>query len=332
MKRHTWILSLIVASLVFPASALFAQPSAQEAEALMKAINDRMRDLEQELAKAAREPESLNSIVSLLKDLVAKGQVDQLPQSLKDFLFNNPDLLAKLKNPSGTPEEQRKVEDEIRKLLAEKDNGLEELLKQNPEMLKRLLEQQDLVENALRKHAEAENDIQRLFRKTEQGMHTAEDDIKKLIEMAQQMQQQMNQGQQPQEQEGDKPKPGEENKRPENQNDNTNRPNQAPNEYSPPPAGPHMARPNEPDPAAWDLALPETELSGAAGTSASPKPEGYETEAERYYSMLAKIQAQERQTHGARTPAQTPPATGSGTTPNSGSGTQPNSGTGGNNR
>ena len=301
--RFNWIamMALGVVLLVLPANYLRAQEmSAEEAERLMNAINEKMRELEQMLAKASLEPEQLSTIIEQLRHAVDNNETDQLPRSLREFLLNNPDLLAKLKNPDAQGDDLLKVEDEIRRLLATEDQGLERLLQQNPEMLQRLLQEQDQIEDALRNHAQLENDLQNLFKRTTDEMESTEGDIEKLIELAQKMQQQMNgQGQDPgnkldQPKPGEGEKPGEQDQNKQNNEGQEGQNAQENYEANGSQGNPTGAGGNQ-DPAAWDTILPRTRKEQGTDPNAQPKPKGWAAEAAKYFELLAKQARIERE-------------------------------------
>lgn len=296
---------LLVLALLFGSSAIaIAQDkgpmSPEEAEQLMNSIADKMRQLEQMLAKASLEPDDLSAIMEQLRHAAEEKNFTHLPRSLREFLLNNPDLLAKLKNPQQTGDDLLQTEDEIRRLLATKKDGLEELLRENPEMLERLLEQQDTMEEALRQHNQVENDLERLFDQTAEQMKSTEGDIEKLMDLAEQMQQQMNQQAQnnrdqlnqpqpqPQEQEGDR----------QTENDSVEDPQGQGAEENPQgrPGTDATGRPlGQNDPEAWDMILPRTERERNQDPSATPKPRGWEAEASRYFRLLAEQARKERE-------------------------------------
>lgn len=305
LQRHNWmaLVLALVAILVLPASLLRAQEmSAEEAERLMNAINEKMRALEQMLAKASLQPEELSTIIEQLRHAVENNETDKLPRSLREFLLNNPDLLAKLKNPDAQGDDLRKLEDEIRRLLATEDQGLERLLQQNPEMLQRLLQEQGQIEEALRNHAQVENDLQNLFKRTSDEMESTEGDIEKLIELAEKMQQQMNGQGQPQDgqqlqqpQPGQKPEDGQDQG---NQNDQAgNNPQGAEQNYDangnpiPSPTGAGT----KPDKNAWDTVLPRSAKERGTDPNAQAKPKDWAPEAAEYFRMLAEQARIERE-------------------------------------
>lgn len=273
--------------------------SPEEAEQLMNSISEKMRQLEQMLAKASLEPEDLGIIMEQLKEAAKNKDFSRLPRSLREFLLNNPDLLAKLKNPDQTDDDLLQTEDEIRRLLATNENGLEELLRENPEMLERLLEQQDSMEEALREHSQAENDLERLFNRTGEQMKSTEGDIEKLMELAEQMQQQMNQQAQDNRDQLNQPQPqpqGEGDRQTEN--DSVEEPQGEGAEENPQgrPGTDSTGRPlAQRDPEAWDMILPRALRERGADPTAAPRPRGWEAEASRYFRLLAEQARRERQ-------------------------------------
>lgn len=272
------------------------QMSPEEAEQLMNSIAEKMRDLEQMLAKASLAPQDLSMLIEQLKEAAAENDFEHLPRSLREFLLNNPDLLAKLKNPDADGDSLLQTEDEIRRLLATKDDGLEQLLRENPEMLERLLTQEGAMEEALQEHSNLENNLQRLFDQTSQQMESTEGDIEKLMDLAQQMQQQMNQQAEQQKQDQlnqeNQPQPGErqtENEGAENSNGQEENPNGSPEAGSPRGLG------GQEDPNAWDMILPRSERERGTTPGTQPTPRGYEAETARYFRLLAQQARKERE-------------------------------------
>jgi len=277
--------------------------SPQEAEQLMNSIGEKMRQLEQMLAKASLEPEDLSTLIEQLKLAAEDKDFDHLPRTLREFLLNNPDLLAKLKNPDAEGDSLLATEDEIRRLLATEDDGLAQLLRQNPEMLERLLSQEDAMGDALRAHNEAENNLRRLFDETSRQMESTEGDIQRLMELAEQMQQQMNQQAQGNQNQPNQPQdesqPGE--RRPDNQNDSVEDPQgQDQNPEGSPESGTPRAGSGQNDPDAWELFLPRSERERGSDTSRNAAPRRWKAETARYFRLLAEQARREREREESR--------------------------------
>jgi len=290
----TMLLLLILlglSSLTFAQDEPKKQMSPEETKQLMDAISQKMRDLEQMLAKASLQPEDLAMIIDQLKTAVQEKDYDRLPGSLREFLLNNPQLLSQLKNPEQSGEELQQTEDEIRRLLATDDHGVEKLLKDNPEMLERLLQQQDKMEEALKEHSSMENNLERLFNRTSDQMESTEGDIQKLIEAAEQMQQQMNQSAQQQQNQLNQPSPS---PKPDGQNNNdndsvTDPKGQEQNPESGPDSGKTPTGPSATtDQNAWDTILPRVGKERGTDPTRQPTPKGWASEAASYFKLLAE--------------------------------------------
>lgn len=170
------------------AAPIASAQTLDDVDKMMREIRDKMRDLEQSLARASLDPADTESLVDMLARAAESGDTANLPPELQDFLRNNPDVLSRLATPEGaTAEEQSKVESEIRELLGQ-DDGVQKLLEENPELLNKLLDDQEALTESLKKHVEVEDDIKRLFEQTQNGMEQTEEEIKKLIELAESMQ------------------------------------------------------------------------------------------------------------------------------------------------
>ena len=288
----TAALAALMVALPLATSAAQAQedPDPQE---LMKEIQERMREIEQRLARASLEPEDLATIIHQLRDAVENQNFDELPESLSEFLESNPDLLARLQNPNASEEELREAEDDVRRLLELDPEGLENLLSDNPEILERLLDSQEEVEEALRQHQQAQNDLERLFRDTEDRMRMTEDEIERLIELAHEMQEQMccsgSQSSREQlEQEREEQELGEE---PEHADGDEQ-------EYDPQGDRPEdeTADSDSPDPDAWDIpGLPQRDVENYRDAQSGQNPRGYEAESNAYMRELARAAARQQQ-------------------------------------
>lgn len=267
--------------------------SAQEAEnnpqEKMDQINQRMKEIEQLLARASLKENDLNLLLEQLKNYQSG---DPVPHLLNEFLLDNPEILAKLKNPNGNQEELLKTEDEIRRLFALEAEGPRIFLQENPNILKELL-QNSLFEEILRKHIKKENDLKKLFNQVENHMAETEKDIAELIKQAEEMQQQMNQK-----------SPNNQKQLQQDELDLKNFPKL--NEQ----IDPKSKNPKESTGEgieekkgislkdipqdAWDTILPRTDYSAASSPFAQQKPEGWEAEAEAYFLELAKQAFRER--------------------------------------
>lgn len=297
---------LTISFLVLFAGGLFAQPApqpqpqtGQDVDKLMNEIHQKMKNLEQDLAKASLEPSSIKNVLSQLLELAKQNKLDSIPNSVKDFFLANPEMLAKLKNPNADQETLRSIEDNIRRKLAEDEKNLAALLQENPQILQNLMNDENALKNAMEKYTETENDLKKLFDDTSSEMKSTEDEIKKLIEMAQQMQNQMNKSAEQQKEQLQQEKEREE-QQGEHKNDNgsVNDPKD-PAKKELPNGGAEQPkqgnRNNVFDPRAWDAFLPKAILDAARTAAAEPAPSKYQLEANRYFQMLAKAARLERE-------------------------------------
>lgn len=304
LSRILFVFILIGALLAPPLLAQDRQPtepemSPQEAEQLMRSIGDRMRELEQMLAKASLEPDDLAAVIEQLKHAANEKDFERLPRTLREFLLNNPDLLAKLKNPEAEGDELLQTEDEIRRLLATEENAIEKLLKENPDMLERMLEKQEMMQEALQQHNSMENDLDRLFRQTSEGMKSTEQDIEKLMDLAQQMQQQMNQQAQ---QQRDQLQQEQDHQRQQKERETENGSVEGPDgkddvNPSSKPGAPDSVHGDlgKVDPEAWDMILPRTMRERGTHPGSNPAPRGWSAEAAEYFRKLAQQARRERE-------------------------------------
>ncbi len=291
------LIALFLLSILIP---LYAQEppgeqmAPEEAQQLMNSIAEKMRQLEQMLAKASLEPEDLGMLMEQLKQASEDKNFDHLPRTLREFLLNNPDLLAKLQNPDAQGDSLRAAEDEIRRLLATEEDGLAQLLRENPEILERLLSQEDAMEDALEKHSRLQNDLKRLFDETSRQMESTEGDIQKLMDLAQQMQQQMNQQAQNQQ---DQLKQEREQEQRDRQRDNgvENPEGQDQNPEGAPDSENPGLRSGQNDPDGWEAFLPGAERERSLDASREAVPKRWEAETARYYRLLAEQARIERE-------------------------------------
>src|SRR5690606_9614378 len=137
------ILTLAVAGLFSAPVSLFAQegpegekPAKSEQEMLeelhklMKKASEEMGELENELAKASLDSPKADVIAERIKKLseaMKQGKLDDLPEGLRKQIQENPEEAAKATGKSA---------EEI-KQIAESSEELTELLRKNPELLKK---------------------------------------------------------------------------------------------------------------------------------------------------------------------------------------------------
>ena len=166
---------------VLTTSSVQAQ-SAEEVEGMINEIIDLMRDVEQNLNKIALEPEQLSEILHQLLKAVQDDKPDNIPEAIKEYLINNPTELAKLIEPDANPAKIKELKKMIRKAL-QTDDGLSLLIKKHPQILKNLMQQEDILKKALKKFLKDENDLQSIFENTDREMRESEDKLKELIKL-----------------------------------------------------------------------------------------------------------------------------------------------------
>ena len=259
--------------------------SAEEVEAMINEIIDLMRDIEQKFNKIALEPEQLSEILRQLLKAVQDDKPENIPDAIKEYLFNNPTELAKLIDPEADPEKIKELKKMIRKAL-QTDDGLSLLIKKYPQILKNLMQQEDILKQALKKYLKDENDLQSIFENTDKEMRDSEDKLKELIKLANKMQQKMN---------SDAKKKEEQEKEDEENGDKPKNPNDKPNENEPkeydPPEGEEGKSKNNPtDRNAWDNPLPPKEYERTREARSSSKPKGFEEYADLYFKLLSQFE------------------------------------------
>ena len=244
-----------------------------------------MRDVEQNLNKIALQPEQLSEILHQLLKAVQDDKPDNIPEAIKEYLINNPSELAKLIEPEANPAKIKELKKMIRKAL-QTDDGLSLLIKKHPQILKNLMQQEDMLKQALKKYLKDENDLQSIFKNTDREMRESEDKLKELIKLASKMQQKMNSDakkkeEKEKEEEGEGDKPKNPNNKP-NEND--------PDEYNPPEGEEGNSKTNPTDRNAWDNPLPPKEYEKTREARGSSKPKGYEEYANEYFKLLSQFE------------------------------------------
>lgn len=253
----------------------------QDTQELMRQISEKMRQVEQALARASLEPENIIDALRQLQDMQRDGQLDTLPPSLLDFINQNREWLSQRSSNS----ELELTEREIERLLENDPSGME-LLNRFPNMLHEMMEDEDTLKELIENFQREENDLDELFNRTENTMRQTESDIERLLEMAQAMQSQMNQSsrqnldqlenmrrqseqrnQQSETQEGDdRGNGGASSSEPNNAGDST-----------------------DPDLDGWDIpGLPRREVESFRNSQRGSRPNGYEAESDAYFRMLAQ--------------------------------------------
>jgi len=271
-----------------------AQVSPEQIDQLMREIRDGMRETEQLLARASR---PATSIDNLIEDLLSVAEGESVPSILREFLMNNPDLLAELLEPEANEERLLELEDDIRRLFYTEDNGVEQFLTEHPEVLEQLVTDEELLNKILQSFLSTENDLEDLFQDTEQSMTQTESDLERLIELVeeagdsmQQQSQQQGQGQDQEDLQQENSTEGTE----EGSDSQTDEYNPSSSESG------SSGSQGEEDPDAWIADLPEEMQEAARDATQSRHPEGYERELAEFYKALARMarQVRERQEQG----------------------------------
>ncbi|MCD4658146.1 MAG: hypothetical protein K8S87_11465, partial [Planctomycetes bacterium] len=259
--------------------------SAEEVEAMINEIIDLMRDIEQKFNKIALEPEQLSEILRQLLKAAQDGKPENMPEAIKDYLINNPAELAKLIEPEADAAKIKELKKMIRKSL-QTDDGLNLLIKKYPQILKNLMQQEEILKQALKKYLKDENDLQSIFENTNREMLDSEDKLKELIKLANKMQQKMN---------SDAKEKEEQEKEDEEDGDKPKNPNEKPNdndpkEYDPSEGEEGKSKTNPTDRNAWDNPLPPKEYERTREARSNTKPKGYEEYANEYFKLLSQFE------------------------------------------
>jgi len=270
---------------ILAVSSLQAQ-SADEVKAMMDEISGLMRNIEQKFNKIALEPEQLKSILQQLLRAAQDKKPENLPESIKDYLESNPTILAELIDPNADEDKKKELKKMIRNSL-QTDDGLNLLIRKYPQILDNLRQKEEVLTDALKKYLKDENDLQQIFKSTNDEMKETEEKLKELIELANKMQQKMN-SQQKKKQEQEKEEEQQNEDKP--QNPNENKPNEnEPNEYQPN-AGEDAKKTNPTDRNAWDNPLPEREYERTREARSGSKPKGYEEYSDQYFRALSQFE------------------------------------------
>ncbi len=276
-----------------------AQVDSAQVDNTMREIYERMEQIEQDLARASQEPSAVDQIIESLGNL-AEGDLTALTPEIREMLLNNPELLARLSDPEAGEEEMSLIEDDIRRLLYSEEDGLDQLLENNPEIMERLIEEPETLENLIREFVGAEDDLAGLFSDVEQQMAQTESDIVRLIELVGEAEQSMAAAQAQSQNEGDSaPSMGQVPPRAPQGTD-------AQSEEYDPDAAPEPessgARTNEDDPNAWTADLPGRAQQAARDASVGERPDGWEGEMSEFYRLLSQAAtraAEERRIRGS---------------------------------
>lgn len=160
-----------------------AEEMLKELHRIMKEASKEMEAAERELAKASLPPNKADVMAErmrVLREKLAKGEIDEVPEGLKEYLRQHPEEAAKASGKS--------VE-EIKKIIDDQEK-LKELLKKSPDLLKKLAESQDTMEKVLRHEQEAERKLSETVKKQEEAVEKSADNVDKSIDIANQLKQQ----------------------------------------------------------------------------------------------------------------------------------------------
>lgn len=149
----------------------------EELHKFMKDASKEMDSLEGDLAKTSlgpAKPDVVSERIKRLRDQMAKGELDELPEGLREYLRDNPEEAAKLAGMS--VEEFKKIagdEAELRKLLGE-----------NPEVLKKLAESESTFEDILERQVDCEKRVEESLRRAKESTSKAEENIDESLDIA----------------------------------------------------------------------------------------------------------------------------------------------------
>ena len=110
----------------------------EELHKLMKEASKEMEQAERELAKASlpsNKADVLNERIKALREKMAKGEIDEIPEGLREYLRQHPEEAAAATGKSV---------DEIKKIVDDQKQ-LEELLKKSPDLLKKLAQSEEAM-------------------------------------------------------------------------------------------------------------------------------------------------------------------------------------------
>jgi hypothetical protein len=171
-----------------------AQPrSAEERLAdlhrLMRKAGKEMEKLEQELARASQDaprPDVVAERIERMRRALQEGRLDDLPEGMVEYLRKNPDSIA--------GETELTVDDVLRiiKEHEETERGegerrlteLEQLLERNPELLKRLAENESAMDEVRSHQHGAERRLEEALKRQNETVETARERVDEAIEYA----------------------------------------------------------------------------------------------------------------------------------------------------
>jgi hypothetical protein len=136
-----------------------------------------MDKLERELAKSSLDAPKADVIAERVKkarEAMEKGELKDLPPGLREFLARDSAQAAKI---TGLSEEELKR-------MAEDAGSLEETLRKNPEILKKLAASEDAFEKILERQLEVEKRLEDALKSTQEATKQAEEKVDQSIEIA----------------------------------------------------------------------------------------------------------------------------------------------------
>jgi hypothetical protein len=155
----------------------------KELHELMKEASKEMEAAEKELAKASLPPNKADVMAErmrVLREKLAKGEIDEIPEGLREYLRQHPEEAAKATG---------KTVEEFKKIVEDQEK-LKELLKKQPDLLKKLAESEEAMEKVLKHEQEAERKLNEIVKKQEEAVEKSKDNVDKSIDVAHQLKQQ----------------------------------------------------------------------------------------------------------------------------------------------
>ena len=144
---------------------------------LMKDASKEMDTLESDLAKTSlgpAKPDIVAERLNRLREQMRKGEVDELPEGLREYLRDNPEEAAKLTGKS--VEEFQKI--------AEDEAELSKLLAKSPEVLKKLAESDATFEEILERQTAIEKRVEDSLKRADEATSKAEENIDESLDIA----------------------------------------------------------------------------------------------------------------------------------------------------
>ncbi|MDH5642371.1 MAG: hypothetical protein OEY28_13865 [Nitrospira sp.] len=159
-----------------PLKAKSREELLEDLHKFMKKASDEMDALERELAKASRDAAKADVIAERLKevrDAMAKGELKELPEGVKEYVKENSEEVSKLVGKSS---------EELNELAADSEK-LKALLKDNGELLKKLAGNDDAFERILQLQAQAERKLEESLNKQGKSAEAAEENLNNALDV-----------------------------------------------------------------------------------------------------------------------------------------------------